>query len=653
MTLLRQLIIVIITLFALLFAGSVVINVNNTRNYLNNQLRSISQDMATSLGLSLSPHIAKGEMTIVESMINAVSDSGYYREVILSDVNGKVLIKRTQPLTIEGVPQWFVRLIPLETPRGEASIMAGWVQAGHISISANPGYAYATLWGNSVDAFWWFLASSGFAFGLGVIALHYVLRPLRAVEAQAKAICDREYPVQGDIPWTLELRSVVGAMNRMTTKVKDMFEEQAAAMERLRASTYVDSLTGLANRQYFDMQLRQLTKARTSASTNALIFIELDGFKSFNERKGYQAGDALLKGCGALIGEVCKEVPNLDYFIARPSGANFAVVIVDTVEEDALALAEGLGQALIKLRQRGLTDSDRIGHVGVAIHRGQAAGELLSEADMALRAAQVKGPNAVHMSDRRTAGEYASYSASHWLEVLRSVLAERRVVLYRQPCLSCRDQTQVLQYETLMRIFGDGGKLIPANVVIPMAKHLHLTQEFDKHVVNEVLARLGRPEHADLVMAVNLFPMSIQDGGFVAWLAERLRQNAAVASRIAFEVMEHGATDNPDALRGWVERIAETGARTGLDQFGKGFKSFSYLSTLKIDYVKIDGSYTRGIHENKENQFFVDSLVKFAHGLDIQVIAESVETEAEWEMLRNLRVDGVKGYGVGKPEEWL
>ncbi|HUW36562.1 MAG TPA: EAL domain-containing protein [Rhodocyclaceae bacterium] len=652
MTLLRQLIIVIITLFALLFAGSVVINVNNTRNYLNNQLRSISQDMATSLGLSLSPHIAKGEMTIVESMINAVSDSGYYREVILSDVNGKVLIKRTQPLIIEGVPQWFVKLIPLETPRGEASIMAGWVQAGNISISANPGYAYATLWGNSVDAFWWFLGSSGFAFVLGVIALHYVLRPLRAVEAQAKAICDREYPVQGNLPWTLELRSVVGAMNRMTTKVKDMFEEQAVAMERLRASTYVDSLTGLANRQYFDMQLRQLTKARTTSSTNALIFIELEEFKSFNERKGYPAGDALLKGCGTLIGEVCKDVPNLDYFIARPSGANFAVVIVDTVEEDALALAEKLGQSLIRLQERGLTDTDRIGHIGVAIHRGQSAGELLSEADMALRAAQVKGPNAVHMNDSGTAGEYGSYSASHWLEVLRSVLAEQRVVLYRQPCLSCRDETQVLQYETLMRIFGDDGKLIPANVIIPMAKHLHLTQEFDKHVVNEVLVRLGRPENAGVVMAVNLFPVSIQDGGFVAWLSEALRRNAGAASRIAFEVMEHGATDNLDALRGWVERIAETGARTGLDQFGKGFKSFNYLSTLKIDYVKIDGSYTRGIHENKENQFFVDSLVKFAHGLDIQVIAESVETKDEWEMLRSLRVDGVKGYGVGKPAEW-
>ena len=530
--------------------------------------------------------------------------------------------------------------------------MAGWQQAGTISVSANPGYAYATLWDNSIQALWWFLGASAFVFGLGVIALHYVLRPLRAVELQAKAICDREYPVQKQMPWTLELRSVVSAMNLMSAKVKEMFSEQAQAMERLRASTYVDTLTGLANRQYFDMQLKQITKARTSSSTNALLFLELAEFKNFNERRGYQAGDQLLRGCAELIGEVCKEMPNLDYFAARPSGASFAIVVQDTIEADALSLAEKLGMALSKLKERGLTDTDSIGHIGVAIHRGQAAGQLLSEADVALRTAQVKGPNAVHMNDSKAGDEASSYSASRWLEVLQKVLAERRIVLFRQPCLSCRDEAQALQYETLMRIYGEDGKIIPANVIIPMAKHFHLTQEFDKHIVGDALARLERPENADVVAAVNLFPMSIQDSGFIAWLCDMLRQHQGVAPRIAFEVTEHGVTDKLDALRGWVDRVTELGARTGLDQVGKGFRSFSYLSELKIDYIKIDGSFARNIHENRDNQFFVDSLVKYAHGLEIQVIAESVETREEWDMLKSLRVDAVKGYGVARPEEW-
>ena len=652
MTLLRQLIIVIVTLFTLLFIGSMVINIHNTRSYINNQLRSISEDTATSLGLSLSPHMAKGEMAIIESMINAVSDSGYYREVVIVDTKGKTLVERTQPVIIEGVPAWFIKWISLETPRGEALVMAGWREAGTIRISANPGYAYSSLWSSSLTSFWWFLGFSGLALVLGVIALRFILKPLNAVEEQAMAICNREFPVQDQIPWTLELRKVVTAMNLMSTKVKEMFREQADALERLRASTYVDTLTGLANRLYFDMQLRQMAKERKSSSANALIFIELDEFKSFNERKGYKAGDELLRGCGALIGEVCREVPNLDYFVARLAGANFAVVVQDVVEEGACALAEKLGSSLNKLRERELTDASNIGHIGVAIHRRQTTGQLLSEADIALRMAQVKGPNAVHVSDSKPDDEFSSYSASHWMEVLSNVLAECRITLHRQPCVSCKDDTQILQYETLLRIYGTDGKLIPANIIIPMAKHLHLTQDFDKQVVTETLTRLARPENANIMVAVNLFPVSILDSGFVAWLCDMLRKHANVAPRIAFELMEHGATDNLDALRSWVERIAQTGAKTGLDQVGKGFKSFDYLSTLKLDYIKIDGSYARGIQENKDNQFFVDSLVKFAHGMGIYVIAESVETIEERNMLKSLRVDGVKGYGVSKPEKW-
>ena len=652
MTLLRQLIIVIATLFILMFAGSTVINIHNTRSYLNNQLRSISQDTATSLGLSLSPHMAKGEMAIIESKINAVSDSGYYREVVLVDVNDKAVIERIQPLVIKGVPAWFVSWVSLDTPRGEANIMAGWKQSGKIRISANPGYAYATLWGNSMASFWWFLGFSGLALLLGVIALRYILQPLRAVEEQAKAICNREFPVQDQIPWTLELRNVVTAMNLMSSKIKDIFKEQADALERLRADSYVDSVTGLANRLYFDMQLSQLTKKRISSSTSALVFIELDEFKKFNERRGYQAGDELLRGCGKLIEETCQETPNLDYFVSRLGGANFAVVIRNVVDEGAFAFAEKLGQSLNKLQERGLADTSNVGHIGVSIHRGQSAGQLLSEADMALRTAQIKGHNAVHISDNKTDDDACSYPASHWMKVLSDVLTECRIVLHRQPCVSCKDDTQVLHYETLLRIFDHEGVLIPATVVIPMAKHLHLTQDFDKHVVAETLARLGRPENADVVMAVNLFPMSIQDSGFVAWLCDILLKHANVAPRIALELMEHGATDNLDALRSWVERIAATGAKTGLDQVGKGFKSFNYLSTLKLDYIKIDGSYARGIQINKDNQFFVDSLVKFAHGLGIQVIAESLETREEWDTFKGLRVDGVKGYGVGQPTKW-
>ena len=653
MTLLRQLIIVIVILFVALFAGSVAINIHNTRAYLNSQLRIISQDAATSLGLSLSAHMAKNDMPIVESMINATADSGYYSEVVLSDVNGKALIERKQPAVIKGVPAWFVNWISLETPRGEALVMAGWKQAGKIQISVNPGYAYLTLWNGSVGAFWWFLGLSGLALLLGVIVLRQLLLPLKAVEAQAKAICNREYTVQEQLPWAVELRNVVNAMNLVTAKVKEMFKEQTDALERMRVDAYIDAATGLANRQYLDAHLRQMTLPRklSASTTNALLLIELDDFKGFNDRKGFEAGDKLLRGCGELIEKVCKDSPNLQYVSARLSGGNFVVVAQEIVEKDALVLAEKLASSFGELGAAGLTDTANVGHIGVAIHHEQAAGQLLAEAHMALRMAQVKGPNSVHAVNK-TVGEAGSYSEADWMELLNGMLTQRHIILHRQPCLSCKDDTRILQYEVLLRVCGKDGRIIPANVIIPMAKHLQFTEEIDKNIVVETLARLEYPENSDVVMAVNLFPMSIRDSGFVTWLCDTLRRYAHVAPRIAFELTEHGAVGNLDALRGWVEQMSSLGVKTGLDQVGKGLKSFDYLNKVKLDYIKIDGSYTRDIHTNKENQFFIDSLVKFAHGHNIYVVAESVETREEWDMLKNLRVDGVKGYGVGQPKNW-
>lgn len=651
MTLLRQLIIVIVVLFLLLFAGSVAINVQNTRYYLNNQLKSISEDMATSLGLSLSPHMAAKEMAVVESMVTALSDSGYYREIVVNDVHGKTVVERSQPLTIEGVPAWFIKLIPLNTPVGEAMLMDGWQQAGNVHISANPGYAYKTLWDNTVEAFWWFLGASAFVLMLGIVALHYVLRPLRQVEAQAKAICDREYPVQNRLPWTLELKSVVEAMNRMTSKVKEMFDEQAVALERVRSEAYKDALTGLANRKYFDMQIRHLIGSAEEFQTGALIFVELHDFKKFNEMQGYQAGDRLLKESARLIEQTCEQLPDVDKFIARFPGANFAVVISDIQDAEALAIAQRIVDALKGLHEQGVTKLSNVAHAGVAIYHGQALGELLSETDLALRAAQVKGANCAHLSDSKAGGGYVTYAAGQWKEILTGVLEKKAPVLYRQAAKDPQDGRSIHE-EVLLRIYGEDGALIPAGVLLPMIKRLHLGLDFDKYVVVDAVARIAQAGQMESPIAINLAPSSILDAGFVAWLVTYLRPRPEVARQLCFEVMEHAVRDDLDALRGWIDQMKTVGISVGLDQFGKGFSKYDYLTSLKVDYIKLDGSFIRGIEGNNENKFFVDSLLKIAHGLDIKVIAESVETEAEQALLRELKVDGVKGFGVEQPRLW-
>ena len=650
MTLLRQLILVIIMLFTLLFAGTLAINVSNTRYFLNAQLQTTSQDMATSLGLSMSPHMEKHDVVVLESMVDAVFDSGDYHEVMVADAEGQPLIRRVQPVPTDVAPEWFVKFIPIETPKAAAPIMAGWRQGGGVSVSANPVHAYETLWNNTIQSFFLLFGTSFALLLLGMLALYHWLKPLRALEAQAKAISDSEYPVQTHLPWTYELRSVVEAMNLMSVKVRAMFSEQNRMLEHFRDVAYHDRLTSLANRNYFEMQLRHLIESEDEFGNGAIALLEIENILGVNERLGYQRGDALLKGVADLIRErvLCSDMT--DCIPARLSGTTFAVIMPDVSSDDALGFVASLSRSFPELQHQGLIDGGAVGHIGLALYRGQTFAEMMSEADMALRAAQIKGVNAFHLHDALARGSFSSLGATQWIALLRRTVGMRKFKLLMQPCVKVNDQS-VLQHEILLRIVADDGSLIPAGIFIPMVCRHGFMQMFDRMVITEVMARLEK-NNAIGKVAINLLPGSVADQDFIDWLHGELTARPQLAKRLCFEVSDYTVMRNLRAMEAMVHQLAGTGAEIGIDHFGRGFSSVRHLDALKISYIKIDGSFIRGIDSSRDNQAYVESLINIAHGLDIQAFAESVESEAEQEAVMRLRCDGMQGFGIQRPVIW-
>jgi diguanylate cyclase (GGDEF)-like protein len=649
MTLLKQLIILIAALFIGLFCGTVYLNAESSRSFLAEQLTTIAQDSATSLGMQISPLILdKNNKIIVERMVDAVFDSGYYREILINDMEGHPLIVRKAATRVNNVPDWFIRLFPIETPLGESLMTSGWQQAGTVSIAANPGIAYASLWESSVHALYWFLAASVLTLFIGIFLLHFVLRPLREVEMQAMAICNREYPEPAALPWTLDLRSVVQAMNRMTQKVKEMFAEQAASIERMRSEAYLDTLTGLANRRYFDMHIKQLLSAEEPLSNGALLFLEISHLKEINDQKGFRVVDTLLVETAALVKQLLPESGSDDAFAARISGNTFSAFFAGISQEKAQQLGEALQQRLPSLHERGITPFADAGHIGIAMYHGQKLNNWLSEVDMALRNAQNEGPNALHLYAAQQASGMGALSASQWKGVLIEALNSQRIELYTQVVNDVDDG--LLHKEVFIRIRDELGEQIPAGLLVPMAKRHNLLQEFDRIVINMCLSELIKD--SSLKLAINLFPASISHPEFVSWLVARLNEQSELATQLCFELPEQEAVAQLDDLRRFINQMVQLGVQVGLDNFGRGFSSFSYLSTLKVHYLKVDGSFSKDIDQNRDNQFFMDAIVKIAHGLDLIVIAKSVETPAEQQMIQSLRVDGEQGFGVGGTELW-
>lgn len=390
MTLFRQLFIAISGLIAILFAGLVVIGINNVRDYLDLQLKSISDDTAVTLALRLSPHISQKEDHAVESIVNVVFDSGYYREITLRDTDGRAYLQRMAPVKMSAVPSWFINAIPLTSPQGKALIADGWRQMGSVTVSTSPGYAYLALWNISIDILLLFGGAMLLAWGATYFVLRHILKPLQVVELQAAAAAYRQYHMQPKLPWTQEFRTVVMAMNKMVAKVRELFEvqdAQKAEIDRLWSDCYTDKLTGLANRRYFDIFLQKTVEASQKSGSGSLIFLELCNLHDINESAGYTSGDEFLQNAAKLILAICEQQGCGNAFIARLSGGNFAIILSDISETTASDISAKLRLALT---QDPLISKDGKGvNVGFAVYRGQSLSEYIGEASWSLCYAQI------------------------------------------------------------------------------------------------------------------------------------------------------------------------------------------------------------------------------------------------------------------------
>ncbi|MCE5264133.1 MAG: EAL domain-containing protein [Deltaproteobacteria bacterium] len=649
MTLYRQLIIFTLVLFFLLFAGTWYAKLDSTRSFLTDQLESHAQDTATSLGLSISQHVIKKDMPSVESMINAVFDRGYYEVIRLVDPKEKVMLERVQSVKIENVPPWFVRWIPLKTPEASANVMSGWIQAGTILVKSHPGYAYKTLWADVVNTTLWFIACGLFVLIAGGFGLRFLLRPLVLVERQADALCRKEYELQERVPWTKELRRVVEAMNRMTCKVKEMFEEQVTQAEGLRERSYHDPVTGLGNRRYFDTQVNARLDRRESATKGMLLLVKLNDLDKLNQAKGFQAGDELLKRVAALLQEATR--PYANAALARLTGGDFGVFLPDAPPWDAEAIAGSLSRQLSGLVAERLSVTDNIGYVGAATYENTTTlGRLLSEADLALTAARQMGPNAWKVCAVAGEMDKAPLGQQQWKDMLEKALVERRISLDAQPVVRTTDRSHLLHLEIFSRIIQVDGEFLSAGVFMPLAERLKLVSTIDRIVLEEVM-QLDSSKLSVGKIAVNVSPASLQDAAFRQWLQSALKTLPRTAPRIIFEFSEFSAVQNIDLIREFSTIVRQYGHSMGLDHYGQSFSNLGYLKSMRPDYVKIDRAYTGELKdEESDSRFFIGSLCSVAHSIDIRVIAEGVETEQQWQILRELNLDAIQGYVVDKPK---
>jgi len=650
MTLYRQLIIFTLLLFFILLAGTWMITFENNRSFVIRQLDSHAQDTATSLALAISRPSVKSDEVRMEVMINAVFDRGYYEIIRLTDLQGKVLSERKHNVIIEGVPRWFVLLVPIETPEATANIITGWRQTGTIFVKSHPGYAYQTLWLSSVRTTILFVVCGIFVLLAGAWGLRKILLPLAGVQDQADAICRKEYNYQEILPGTKELRKVVLAMNRMVKKVQTMFEEQVAVVEEFRRHAYYDPLTGLGNRRFLEGQVKVYLEQRQGDAKGVLLLVQLNGLGLLNQTRGLEAGDALLKETAKILREIME--PYSNHVVTRLTGGDFCIFLPDALPGDAGSVASNVINKLCGLESLHISEAGSIAHAGAATFACSAPlSLLLSEADRALRLAQQAAPNCWHIIAMTDEAGKMPAGQQQWKTALEKVIQDRGINLFVQPVAQTADRGAILHLEIFSRITQpEEGRMFNADWFLPYAERLGLIPLLDRIVLEEVL-KLDRSQLNIDQVAVNISPASLSNSAFIEWIHNTLKKSSSSVPGIIFEFPEFAAIHNLPLIREFQMFVKDHGHDIAIDHFGRGLSNFAYLHSLQPKYVKINRAYTEEIKDaESDTRFFIASLCTIAHSVDVAVIAVGIETELQYKLLRDINIDGVQGFFIDTPK---
>lgn len=638
MSMYRQLWLAVIVSMLVALAGSLLASSLSARSYLAEQLAMKNADNAAALALSLS--LRAPDAVEVELAVSALFDSGHYELIRVTDPRGQVIAERKIDPGVKGVPAWFVRLLPLVSPPGEAMITSGWKQLGTVHLVSHSRFAYDSLWKNV-----WELAGALFVATLiggylGTLILRRLRRPLTAVIGQAKAIAERRFTTI-DEPKVPELKQLATAMNAMVGRLKSMFEEEAIRLESVRREANCDPLTGLANRSYFFARLHEALEAEDSRGIG-LILVRVADLAGINRRQGRDATDELLRRFAAVVQTAAEQ--SADSLGARLNGADFALLVMG--QSDVRPLAGRLLPLLVQEAAPFVGDSPAA-HVGVGVFpRGAEMSAVLSQVDAALAAAEADGSNAIRESGQ-TIGEDAPKSADEWSRLIRHALDRHWVRLISFPVVDFSQR--LIHRECPLRLMLDEqGEWLPAGRFLPIAERLKLTSRLDLSAValglNDLAAQPGMTG-----LAVNLSASSLQDRAFRGELRGLLRQNAQAARRLWLEVAEGGALKHFDAFRDLCKELKSSGCKVGIEHFGRQFSQVGQLHGLGLDYIKVDASFVRGLDANPGNQAFLKGLCSIVHGIGIQVIAEGVVNEAEMQALADVGFDGATGPAVKDP----
>jgi diguanylate cyclase (GGDEF)-like protein/PAS domain S-box-containing protein len=431
-----------------------------------------------------------------------------------------------------------------------------------------------------------------------------------------------------------------------------VFRDVTEARQTARQLSYHashDALTGLINRREFERRLERILATSAPGESHAVVYLDLDQFKIVNDTCGHVAGDALLRQVSSLLANRVRKRDT----VARLGGDEFAALMEHCQQEQVLRIAHKVLETLQDLRfvwqDRGFTIGASIGLVPIEPGIDTLA-SVFRAADSACYAAKEQGRNRVHVYKRDDQELAQRHGEMQWVLRIQEALADGRFTLFYQPIVSL-NQSDPPHGEVLLRLLNRDGSLVLPGAFIPAAERYNQMQTIDRWVIRTVFTTLRDPDTVppSSCVAINVSGQSLGDGHFLEFVEQQIEEEAVPIERICFEITETAAISNFSHAMRFFSALKQRGCHFALDDFGCGLSSFTYLKSLPVDFLKIDGSFVKDMAHDPIDRAMVEAIHRIGHVIGIKTIAESVENAYILTQLSAIGVNYAQGNEVGKP----
>lgn len=523
----------------------------------------------------------------------------------------------------------------------------GGVRLHALQTSLTPGdtsSAPITLWATHTPSVSMFNMRTQDALGMALLVLvisalcsrwisHSITQPLAEITASAGHLSS------GNYDWRLP-DSQIREINQLATSFNQMAKSLQERDKLIRRTAYKDQLTGLDNRAFLNLALRERTQS--AREPLSIVIWGIDNLDNINEVLGHEVADRVLVKVARKASRICKE----NLVIARLEGNIFCMLLPRAL------LANTLNKHTIKRLLHGSLrvqnyQLDIQSHAGLAHYpeHGQCPETLMRRAEIARQLAKKTRQVSIEFEPRL---EQRSANRLELIAQLRKAINEDEFCLYFQPKLNLRTNL-INQAEVLLRWNHPIHGLIAPGGFIELAEQTGMIKEITRLVLRKTYAIIGLCANQNIRISLNLSALDLEDFALVDFVEQLHRQQPDASRHIVLEITESAAMRDPEQALEILDQLAEMGFQIAVDDFGTGYSSLAYLKRFPVTELKIDRSLVQGADQDTDGQIILESTIEMGHIMGLLVTTEGVETQAEFDLVKKLGTDYIQGFWLSKP----